>query len=113
MTTGGKQHDRRRLVVGELEARCIEVALHVVDPIERLLERPRQRLAERETDHQRTDKPGTLRRSDCVQLVGVNTGRRERLVHKRTYRFDMSPGRDFGYDAAEAGVLLGLGCENK
>src|SRR5665811_976933 len=59
VSTRCEQDDGRRFIGREFESRGIEVTLHVIDPVERLVQRPCQRLAEGIAHHERTDQPRT------------------------------------------------------
>ena len=113
MAAGCKENHGRRFVRREFETGGVEMALHVVDAVERLLERPRQRFAEGESHHQRSDQTRTLGRSDGVELIGVNPGDRKCLVDQRPNRFDVCPGRHFRHHTTKSCVLLGLGRQHE
>ena len=113
MPAGRKENHRRRFVRREFETGCVEMALHVVDAVERLLERPCERFPEGETHHQRSDQTRTASRRDGVELVGVNTGDGKCLVDERPDRFDVCPSRHFRHHTTKSCVLLGLGRQHE
>ena len=70
--------------------------------------RPCDRLGRREPDEQRANEAGALRDGDLLDVVEGRPCVRQRLADDGCDELEVPPRRDFGNDAAEPGVQLGL-----
>ena len=82
------------------------MADQVVDGVERLAERQRERLGGADADHEGSGEARAARDGDRVDLGECDPGLGERGIQRRAQRLEVGAGGDLGDDAAVAGVLV-------
>ncbi len=83
-----------------------DVADEVVDGVQRLPERDRERLRGADAHHECAGEPGSAGHRDRVEVGEGDPRLGEGGLDRRTQRIQVGPGCDLGHDAAVAGVLL-------
>ncbi len=107
MAAGDEQHQiGKTQTIGE--PRGQRVAFQVIDGIERLAGRPRDRLAGHQSDDQAADQTGTTCRSNRIDVVERHAGPQQRLLDQRVERFDMGARGNLRNHAAIGAVLFQL-----
>ena len=106
MTPGDEQTDTRRRKRAVLEEVDGHVSGQMVDGVQRLVERERQRLGGRQTDHQGAHEARTGGDGDSVHFGQVDVGRRAGTVQCRQHRLQVRAARHLGHDPPEPDVLL-------
>ena len=106
MPAGDEQRDRRVLERFAIEQVGADVSDEVVDGVERLVERDRERLGGADADHEGARETRPARHGDRVELGEAHLSFRERLLDCGAERLEVRSRGDLGHDAAVAGVLV-------
>ena len=109
MAAGDEQREeriRRRLVA--LEERGEEVAVQMVDRVERQAGRERERFRRGDADDEAADESRPGRDGDAVELAERDAGARQRVVDRRGEQRGVPAGGDLGHDPAVLRVELVL-----
>ena len=106
MPTGDEQRHRGLGQWAVLDDVDGHVGGEVVDAVEGLGQRDRERLGRGHPDHERPGEPRAGRHRDRVEVVEAHAGVVAGPLDRGNHGLEVGPAGDLGDDAAEAGVLV-------
>ena len=107
----GQQGEAGRLVrrgVGQVEPGGVDMPFEVVDADDRLVSGQSQALGHVHADHQRPGQAGAAGGRDGINILDIQMGLLEGLIHNGINRFDVFAGGQLGEDAAILGMQVNL-----
>ncbi len=103
------RHEQRHRRLGQrpvLQLVDAHVGGEVVDPVDRLVQRERERLGGRDADEQRAREPRARRHGERVDVRQRDSGVGARTADRGHHRLEVRTARHLGHHAAEPRVLL-------